>query len=209
MRIGFSGWILYGAIIVFILLLLVMKLLFKKSFTHLFLFSIMYLYLCVVIDYTQFPIYTTEDLRRDFGPTFWHSSVNLIPFKGFAVKTSLLNVLLTMPFGFGLSFIYKTNLKRIVIASIMIGVILELLQLSIGIINGFTLRIVDINDVIFNFTGSMIGYVIFVIFFKIVEAILMKQTAYRNNFIEIQETETGNLVEKGVKKVCFFFRNKK
>jgi hypothetical protein len=70
MRIGFSGWILYGAIILLILLLLVMKMLFKKSFTYLFFFSIMYLYLCVVIDETQFPIYTTEDLRRDFGPMF-------------------------------------------------------------------------------------------------------------------------------------------
>ncbi|MFT8309887.1 MAG: VanZ family protein [Sporolactobacillus sp.] len=184
MRIGFSGWILYGAIILFILLLLVMKLLFKKSFTYLFFFSIMYLYLCVVINETQFPIYTTEDLRRDFGPMLWHSSINLIPFKGFALKTSLLNVLLTMPFGFGLSFVYKTNLKRIVIASITIGVILELLQLSIGIINGFTLRIVDINDVIFNFTGSMIGYLIFVVFLKIVKVIINKKQIQLNPLLE-------------------------
>lgn len=89
-----------------------------------------------------------------------------------------------MPFGFGLPFVYKTNLKRIVIANIMIGVILELLQFSIGIINGFTLRIVDINDVIFNFIGSMIGYVIFVIFLKIVKTIINKNKIQLNPLLE-------------------------
>ncbi|MFT8319047.1 MAG: VanZ family protein [Sporolactobacillus sp.] len=183
MRIGFSGWILYGAIILLILLLVTMKISFKKSLPYLLFFSIMYIYLCFVIDYTQFPIYTTENLRIAFGPLLWHS-INLIPFKGFAFKTSLLNVLLTIPFGFGLSFVYKTNLKRIAVASILIGVIIELLQLIIGIIDGFMLRVVDINDVIFNFIGSLIGYVIFLILLKVFKVIINKNKIQLNSLLK-------------------------
>lgn len=184
MVIGFQGWILYSAILLLILLLFLMKVLFKKSFTYLFFFSIMYIYLCFVIDYTQFPIYTAESMRRVLGPLFWQNNFNLIPFKGFALETSLLNILLTMPFGFGLPFVYKTSFKRIVIASIVIGVIIESLQLIIGLINGFTFRIVDINDVIFNFIGSMIGYAIFVLFSKIFTTIVDKNKIQLNPLLE-------------------------
>lgn len=180
MAIEFQGWILYSAILLLILLLLLMKVLFKKSFAYLFFFSIMYIYLCFVIDYTQFPIYTTESMRRVLGPLFWQKNFNLIPFKGFSLETSLLNILLTMPFGFGLPFVYKSNFKRIVIASIII----ESLQLMIGLINGFTFRIVDINDVIFNFIGSMIGYVIFVLFSKIFTTVVDKNKIQLNPLLK-------------------------
>lgn len=184
MVINFQGWILYSAILLLILLLFVMKVLFKKSFAYLFFFSIMYIYLCFVIDYTQFPIYTTESMRRVLGPLFWQKNFNLIPFKGFSLETSLLNILLTMPFGFGLPFVYKSNFKRIVIASIIIGVIIESLQLIIGLINGFTFRVVDINDVIFNFIGSMIGYAIFVLFSKIFTTVVDKNKIQLNPLLK-------------------------
>lgn len=63
----FSGWILYSFIILYIILALLLKLSFKKSYTYLLFYTIMYVYLCNVINLTQFPIYVDDDQREAFG----------------------------------------------------------------------------------------------------------------------------------------------
>ncbi|WP_420488141.1 VanZ family protein [Gottfriedia acidiceleris] len=49
-------------------------------------------------------------------------------------------------------------------AGLLIGVIIESLQGLIALLNGFSDRVVDLNDVIFNFSGTLIGYCIFKLF---------------------------------------------
>jgi len=162
MLIDFDGYTLIGAVLLWGFLVLILKFKCKKSVTYLFFFSIFYVYLCKVLDYTQFPIILSEDTKREIGQNVWRDA-NFIPFHphAFAVKTSLLNILLTMPFGFGLPFIAKVNWKKISILGVLLGVLLEMLQLAIALIVGFTFRYVDINDVIFNFCGVIFGYGIF------------------------------------------------
>jgi len=159
MIIDFDGYIFVGAVLVWGLLVLFLKLKLKKSLTYIFFFSIFYIYLCKVLDYTQFPIILNEETKRETGQNVWRDA-NLIPFhpQHFAVKTSLLNVLLTIPFGFGLPFIAKVNWKRISTLGVLLGVSLEMFQLVIALFVGFTFRYVDINDVIFNFCGVIFGY---------------------------------------------------
>ncbi|WP_430510829.1 VanZ family protein [Gottfriedia solisilvae] len=164
--IDFNGWILYGSIIIVLMILFVLRVKFKKDMVYLFFFSIMSIYLCYVLNYTQFPIYVSETYRNLIGIHF-SRNLNLVPLINLTkedFETSLLNILMTIPFGFGLPFITKSTFKKIAIAGLFLGIILESLQGIIGLLNGYTLRIVDTNDLIFNFTGSLIGYGIFKLF---------------------------------------------
>jgi glycopeptide antibiotics resistance protein len=91
-------------------------------------------------------------------------SLNLIPIFTLAsqdLNTSLLNILLLIPFGFGLPFITNRQLKNVVALGALLSITIEFLQLVTGLIAGITLRVADINDVIFNTVGVVIGYLLF------------------------------------------------
>ena len=144
----------------------------KKSTVYLLFFTVFYVYLYKVLDYTLFQ-FQSLILLRHFIPDLILNGVatgksfNLIPLitlTGEDLKTSLLNVLLMMPFGFGLPFITNVSVKGIVISGALLSIALELLQLLTGLMGGVTFRIADINDVIFNTVGVAIGYVLFIAF---------------------------------------------
>ncbi|MGE5411152.1 MAG: VanZ family protein, partial [Clostridiales bacterium] len=136
----------------------------RKSLVYVLFFTIFYIYLYKVFDYTLFQFQSllllkhfVPDLRLN-GLSAW-KSVNLIPLVTLRledVKTSLLNVLLMMPFGFGLPFITSFRLKRVVVAGILFSIAIELLQLITGSMANTTFRVADINDVIFNTAGVAI-----------------------------------------------------
>ena len=91
--------------------------------------------------------------------------MNLIPLVTLThadLKTSLLNVLLLIPFGFGLPFITNLRMKKIVVIGALFSLVIECLQLITGLMAGITFRIADINDVIFNIVGVAVGYLLFV-----------------------------------------------
>lgn len=81
------------------------------------------------------------------GQNVWRDA-NFIPFNQslLAIETSLLNILLTIPFGFEISFITKVNFKKAAILGLLLGVLLESLQLIVALVVGFTFRYVDAND---------------------------------------------------------------
>jgi glycopeptide antibiotics resistance protein len=97
-------------------------------------------------------------------------NMNLIPLITLTpqdLKTSLLNILLLVPFGFGLPFITNHRMKKIVVIGALFSIVLELLQLMSALMAKITFRIVDINDVIFNTVGVAVGYILFVGFVRI------------------------------------------
>jgi glycopeptide antibiotics resistance protein len=147
----------------------------KKSIFYLLLFTIFYVYIVKVLDYTLFQ-FQSLILRKYFIPELMlkgqtvGKSINLIPLLTLTaadLKTSLLNILLMMPFGFGLPFLVNYSMKKIVIIGTLFSVAIELLQLLTGSIANITFRITDINDVIFNTIGVVIGYLIFIGFLPI------------------------------------------
>lgn len=178
----------------------------RKSLVYVLFFTIFYVYLYKVIDYTllQFQLLL---LLKQYVPGLMLNglrageSVNLIPLitlRLAEVKTSLLNVLLMMPFGFGLPFITKFRMKKIVAAGVLFSITIELLQLITGLMSNMTFRVADINDVIFNTTGAAAGYLLFVVFVRIYcrtsrnwkvgrfPKILMEEVLERNNDIKIK-----------------------
>jgi len=143
----------------------------KKSWAYLLLFTVFFAYLAKVLDYTLFQFQSLL-LLKHFMPGLMLNglpsakSLNLIPLVTLRLrdlKTSLLNVLLMIPFGFMLPLIAADfRMKKTVIVGALFSVIIELLQLITGLLAKTTFRIADINDVIFNTIGVAAGYVLLI-----------------------------------------------
>jgi glycopeptide antibiotics resistance protein len=147
----------------------------KKSVVYLIFFTIFYVYLFKVLDYTLFQFQSLLLLKHFMPDLILNGqtagkNMNLIPLVSLTsqdLKTSLLNILLLVPFGFGLPFITNLRMKKIVVIGALFSIVIEFLQLVTGFMAKITFRIADINDVIFNTVGVVIGYILFVGFVRI------------------------------------------
>lgn len=142
----------------------------KKSIMYLLFFTLFYIYLVKVLDYTLFQFQSLLLLKLFLPHLILRGvtagkSLNLIPLIRLTSRdllTSLLNILLLIPFGFGLPFITNFRMRKIVIIGMLFSIVIELLQLITGLMAKITFRIADINDVIFNTVGVAVGYLLFV-----------------------------------------------
>lgn len=141
-----------------------------KSYTYLLFFTIFFIYLYKVLDYTLIQFQSLL-LLKHFASNLMLSGVptgktmNFIPLatlKMEDIKTSLLNILMMLPFGFGLPFITNLRFKKIVLTGLFLSMIIEFLQFGTGFLANTTFRIADVNDLIFNTLGVAIGYISFV-----------------------------------------------
>lgn len=122
------------------------------------LLMILGLYLCSVFSVTGLP--TIKDFKLDFsihlvplldivqgGPAYWESAA--------------LNVLLFMPFGFLLPFIWERfkSWKNVLAAGFCLSLFIETAQI-------FTYRLTDIDDLILNALGAVLGYGVAVLWMK-------------------------------------------
>lgn len=128
-------------------------------------------YLLFVIDKAFFPIHIADGFSGMMGSRPFMSSVNLIPFKlsnpsemSLILREFALNVALLVPFGFGVSFLVPLNTKNALKLAPIVGSSIELLQLVISLMIGYAYRVIDINDVILNTLGYLIGYGVFRVF---------------------------------------------
>jgi len=160
----------------------------KRSLVYLLFFTIFYVYIVKVLDYTLFQ-FQSLILLKHFAPNIilngvaTGKSLNLIPLISLTLKdvrTSLLNILLMMPFGFGLPFITNFRMKKIVVIGMLFSIAIELTQLITGLMANITFRIADINDVIFNTVGVAIGYMLCVGFLRIFHHIFHKREISAN-----------------------------
>lgn len=142
----------------------------EKSFVHLLFFTVFYVYLFKVLDYTLFEFQSLL-LLKQFIPNLMVNgqaageSLNLLPLVTLTtgeVQTSFLNILMMVPFGFGLPFITDLRMKKTIVAGALFSIAIEFLQFLTGHVAGITFRVADINDVIFNTAGAAIGYLLFV-----------------------------------------------
>ncbi len=142
----------------------------RQTVAYLAFFTIFFVYVYKVIDYTLLH-YQALLLMRYVMPNLIlrgesaEESINLIPIITLTpqdLETSLLNVLLLIPFGFGLPFVTTLHMKQTVLLGALFSIVIELLQLVTGIIGGVTFRVADANDALFNTLGVALGYVLFV-----------------------------------------------
>ncbi|MFS0766007.1 VanZ family protein [Peribacillus sp. 1P06PB] len=150
------------------------------KFMYLLLFII---YICTVIGITIFPIpfqqYLIETMIEDqFGLKH-----NFIPFKIFydamsygslsfgltiLLKQAVGNIILFLPMGFVLPMII-TNLQtigKVIFIGTLTSLSIELFQGLAGLWVGYNYRAVDIDDLIFNVLGTVIGFLIWKLLYE-------------------------------------------
>ena len=140
----------------------------KRSLSFLVFFSVFWFYLLAVVAVVIFPI-TVNTLSDN---TVFTPSINLIPFDfGSCFSLAILcmrsifeNIALTIPFGFGMNFLAKIKPRSLYWLALSIGFVFELTQLGVSLVLRSGFRAFDINDVILNGTGVLVGFALFRLF---------------------------------------------
>jgi glycopeptide antibiotics resistance protein len=167
-RMYFDLLIAFIFVLIWIGIILFLRL--KKSRVYLVFFTVFYVYLVMVLYYTLFQ-FQSLILLKVFNPHLILNGqeagkeLNFIPLFALTpqdLQTSLLNILLMVPFGLGMPFITNYRMKKVVVLGLLFSVAIELMQWLTGYLAKMTFRVADINDVIFNTIGVSIGYLLFV-----------------------------------------------
>jgi glycopeptide antibiotics resistance protein len=143
----------------------------KRDLWYLFFFAVFGTYLLFVLSVVIFPI---VPLSAEHVETF-KPRLNLIPFyvgrcdpmPVLCVESVVENILLTIPFGFGISFIAHLRSRDCLWLAPLVGFVFEIIQLIISFVFRSPFRATDINDVIFNAVGVWLGYGVFRIFARL------------------------------------------
>lgn len=172
---GISGWLISLAILTVFLAIAWRQ---KRSIWHLLFLSGFWLYLVLLISVALFPIPIGTDYQPPAGTQAWQyilAQVNLIPFK-YVIRNDASplaifyeisnNVVMTIPFGFGLNFLAHIKPRNFIWIAILAGLSIEAAQLGISLllIGHPFFHTVDITDFILNTLGALLGYGCFHLF---------------------------------------------
>lgn len=166
----------YISLIILALVLVVLHLQ-GKSIFYIISSAVFGVYLIGAISVAVFPFVI------DFSNPDFRLNLNLIPFDFGScfdylpqncVKAIFNNILLTTPFGFGIHFITHVKLKNVLWLTVVVGCSFEFTQFVMALIFHTYARSIDINDVILNATGFLLGYGIFRVFGVVYSLIIQK-----------------------------------
>ena len=89
----------------------------------------------------------------------WDLSTYLPALKQGVFLQPFFNLMLTLPFGFYLRYIWKVSLKKVILASFALSLFFELTQLTgLYFIYPRSYRLFDVDDLILNTSGGVLGY---------------------------------------------------
>ena len=158
----FAGpaYLLVGVVSLLLILVWLRRADYSRS--YLVLFSMFWLYLLLVLSVIIFPIAPLPEnyafrLRTNFVPLDFGACY----FRRICIANILGNILLTVPFGFGVSFIARLKARDFIGLSFLVGFGFEMLQLVIALLFRSSFRVIDINDFLLNGLGVWIGYLLF------------------------------------------------
>lgn len=156
--------LLVGIIVLLIALIILWKQ--EKDLSYLFCFSVFWIYLIKVAGVIIFPF----PIFEDYSYLNLKPNINLVPFDfgscemmNICLRNIYENILVTVPFGFGISFIARLKPRDFIWLGFLVGLAFEGIQLIISLIAS-PFRVIDINDVILNTFGVFIGYGFYRIF---------------------------------------------
>jgi glycopeptide antibiotics resistance protein len=168
MVIDFDIFELLGFILIYGLVGWYLKKKQHKSRIYLIFYGFFCVYLTAMLSNTIFPL---AYFGHDYPPNLWHS-INCIPFVGIIKWESLMNLGMLIPFGFAVPFVWTIpSIKRMIPAILIPGFIIELIQFLSGLASeGYTWRLIDINDYISYSFGIALGY----LFFRLIASIFLE-----------------------------------
>ncbi|GFN33213.1 VanZ family protein [Paenibacillus xylaniclasticus] len=128
-------------------------------------------HITLVVSITLFPIPIQKNLLSDLRSTNSVSVHNFIPLKSIIelltnsvsptvyLKQIVGNIIMCVPFGFLWPILIKRiTLKRMLVLAISIGFGIEATQYIINTAIDYDYRSIDIDDVLLNFIGVLLGY---------------------------------------------------
>lgn len=161
-------------------------------------FLILYLVISLK-DIVGFP--TLSDLERKvmLGVPIFDPVLNFIPFSSGIEISTILNIIFFMPFGFLLPTLWNKFRKFIptVFAGFIFSLIIEVGQL-------FTIRATDVDDLIMNTLGTILGFILFKIL-----SIIFKKLSNKTMFEEYNKKDSiikyGPYLYIGIAVISVFF----
>ncbi len=143
---SFPGWLIGAVLVVFILAGQVRR---KQSWPYIFCLAIFSVYLLKALDLTFFPLQLNGPYVENMRTVPIQSFINLIPFyfgeQHIFEDRDLLqfaqNILLTIPFGFGIIFVTKLRPKDFLWLPLAIGFGIETAQLLISLLLRYPYRV--------------------------------------------------------------------
>lgn len=159
-----------GLVVIFLLLFIQFRR--NRSIPHIFCLLIFSIYILFAMKEVFFPISINGTYADTMRKVPLISHINLIPFyfgqmqalNDRAFLDFIKNILLTIPFGFGVLFVSQFKPKDFLWLPFVVGFGIEATQLVISLLLGYPYRVIDINDALLNAIGVSIGYGIFRIF---------------------------------------------
>lgn len=134
-----------------------------------------FIYFALVLAVTLFPI--PVDSVEDFTNAGVEFRNNFVPFKSIidiissqpasiALRQVGGNVVLMMPLGFLVPLTYKRDIgwKKILCIGILFSFFIEVLQLIFSYMISFTYKITDVDDLLLNSLGAVVGYCFYKLF---------------------------------------------
>ena len=173
-----KGYEVLTVIIPFLITFVILKSLYKKkemkiTYRHFLLVLIFAIYLYGVFYFTAAG--TIFDAKL-YGLNINAEQLNFIPFSdtNIDIIAYLLNIILFIPLGFLLSYIWSNfnNIKYIFISGVSFSLLIEISQL----LNN---RRTDIDDLLLNTLGTILGYIMFRLFSHITKRIDKPMSIYK------------------------------
>ncbi|WP_440115439.1 VanZ family protein [Paenibacillus sp. QZ-Y1] len=132
----------------------------RYSIRHYTLIIAFAVYLLAVMHFVFFPIDVNIGMYANQTP--WYKTIQFIPILTLDIPSFALNILLFMPLGFMLPLVRSSadSVREAVRIGLILSFSIEMLQLIIRVTLGNG-RTTDINDLIANTVGSIMGYLIF------------------------------------------------
>lgn len=130
--------------------------------------NLMFVYICFVLFLTILPIDWTFDPKWKYHTSIEFSYGNIKPFNDLilgrsgSIKEVVLNIMMTIPFGFFYSILKRNlNFIKVIISTFLFILSIEVAQLMMTI---FLLnhRSFDVTDLITNTIGGILGYYVYI-----------------------------------------------
>ncbi|PGZ94223.1 VanZ family protein [Bacillus sp. AFS029533] len=167
---------LYPSIIIMTLIILFFGYRFFKGYITLvkYLYWIIFgIYITCLVDFTLFPFPYQKYLIQVMIEDHLGNTNNFVPFKvvvdsirygsfSIALKQVGGNILLFMPLGFALPVLYPMISKyKVILVGFTVSLGIEIIQGATGFILGYNYRSCDIDDLLLNTFGSVLGVIVF------------------------------------------------
>ncbi|WP_461204955.1 VanZ family protein [Clostridium sp. DL1XJH146] len=141
----------------------------SKGKDKLFINTLMFVYVSFVMYYTLMPIIVSLPFifNHPYVPMNMHLFVDYFYNIRGSERQILLNIIMMMPFGFLFPIVKKKKLWSCALYTFLFSLGIEIIQ---PLLSGS--RVSDITDLVTNTVGGILGYVVYMIFKPLVEAII-------------------------------------